>query len=163
MVLDPQLVERALAEATKRAENLDYFFDRLTSPDWIEPLLERGFFRDPPPQVVDEEGYVRTPGWAASRYLARMAEHAPELVADVIESITTNNERVHEDFVDAAIAMPGEQARRLGERETAWIDEATHIYYLLPRKSQALMEHLVAVGEVDTAMKLARCVVRAAR
>ncbi len=37
-MLDPKLVDRAVAEATKRAENLDYFFDRLSSPEWIEPL-----------------------------------------------------------------------------------------------------------------------------
>jgi hypothetical protein len=73
--LDPVLVDRAVAEATERAANLDYFFDALTSADWIAPLEERRMFSDPPEQRI-EDGYIRAPGWSASRYLARMAAEA---------------------------------------------------------------------------------------
>src|SRR4051812_22383674 len=104
MALDPRIVEQALEEASKRAENLDYFFDQLRSPDWIEPLQARGYFGEPPNQEI-ENGYVKSPPWSASRYLARVAADAPELVSDVILGITSNNERVHEDFTEAALSM----------------------------------------------------------
>jgi hypothetical protein len=156
VALDPKLVERAVAEATKRAENLEYFFDRLSSPEWIEPLRERRFFSEPPAQEVDEQGYVRVPGWSASRYLARVAEAAPDLVLEVVASIDTNNERVQEDFVDAALAMPVEQARRLAQRLTVWIAEREHLYYLLPRKTVDLICRLAAEGAVDEAVGLLR-------
>jgi hypothetical protein len=154
VALDPRLVERAVAEATKRAENLDYFFDRLTSPEWIGPLRERRFFSEPPPQYVDDQGYVRVPGWSASRYLARVAEASPDLVLEVIASIDTNNERVQEDFVDAALAMPVGQARRIAKRLTVWLGERDHLYYLLPRKTVDLVCRLAADGAVEEAIDL---------
>jgi len=154
VTLDPKLVERAVAEARKRAENLDYFFDRLASPQWIEPLRERRLFSEPPQQYVDEQGYVHVPGWSASRYLARVAEAAPELVFEVIVSIHANNERVQEDFVDAALAMPVTQARRVAQLLTAWLAERDHLYYLLPRKTVDLICRLTADGAVDEATDL---------
>jgi hypothetical protein len=156
VALDPKLVDRAVAEATKRAENLDYFFDRLTSPEWIQPLRLRRFFSEPPAQEVDEQGYVRAPGWSASRYLARVAEAAPELVLEVVASIDTNNERIEEDFVDAALAMPIRQARRLAQLLTVWIAQREHLYYLLPRKTVDLICRLAAGGAVDEAVGLLR-------
>jgi len=155
--LDPILVERALAEASKRAENLDYFFDRLTSPEWIGPLRERGFFSEPPPQVIDQ-GYVRAPGWSASRYLARVASNAPEEVTQTIQAIDTNNERIHEDFVEAAMAMPAEQARTLGHREAEWIAARDHVYYTLPRPAVEFAARLLELGEVDAGVGLIRVV-----
>jgi hypothetical protein len=154
VALDPKLVERAVAEATKRAENLDYFFDHLASPEWIEPLREQGFFSEPPRQYVDEQGYVRVPAWSASRYLARVAKASPHLVLEVIASIDTNNERVQEDFVDAALAMPVEQARRAAQLLTVWLAERDHLYYLLPQKTVELICRLAADGAVDEATGL---------
>jgi hypothetical protein len=156
VALDPKVVDRVLAEATKRAENLDYFFDRLSSPDWIYPLRERRFFSEAPRQYVDEQGYIRVPGWSASRYLARVAAAAPDLVLDVVTSIDTNNERVQEDFVDAALAMPIEQARRFAPLLGAWIAEREHLYYLLPRKTADLVCRLASDGAVEEAIGLLR-------
>jgi hypothetical protein len=154
--LSPELVDRALAEATKRAANLDYFFDTLSSPDWIGPLRDRGLFAEPPAQTVSDEGYVLAPGWSASRYLARMAGSAPRHVAHVIRTIETDNERVHEDFADAALAMPLEEARAVAAAEAAWIAGRDHIYYLLPRKVIELAVWMADLGEVEVAIALTR-------
>ncbi len=156
MGLDPELVGRALEEATRRAENLEYFFENLTSPAWIEPLAARGFFSDPPEQRIDDQGYVRAPGWSASRYLARMAAPAPDAVLDVIRQIQTNNERIHEDFEDAALAMPAGIAREIAGREAGWIAGLDQIYYSLPQKTLALVQHLAEGGEIDAALNLFR-------
>lgn len=154
--LNAELVDRALAEAKKRAANLDYFFEALSSPVWIEPLQERGVFGEPPAQTVDDEGYVRAPAWSASRYLARMAAAAPGQVAAVIRSIQTENERVHEDFVDAALAMPAEEARAVALAEAAWMAAREHVYYLLPRKLVELANRLADLGQTDVAIALTR-------
>src|SRR5262249_31096247 len=96
-------VERALSIIKRPAEH-DFFFDRLTSPAWLGPLAEVGRFLTPPPPI-HEGAYVRFPIWCESRYLARVAGQAPNAVARIIKSIpTTTNVRVHEDFVDAALA-----------------------------------------------------------
>src|SRR5207245_9108905 len=79
-------VKRALAEISKSGANFDYFFDSLSSPEWIKPLAaERVFLSPPEPEVSD--GFIRVPGWSASRYLARMARIAPADVLDVALSI----------------------------------------------------------------------------
>jgi hypothetical protein len=154
--LDPSLVDRAVNEATKRAANFDYFFDHLSSPEWIQPLRERGLFDEPPAQVIDEQGYVRAPGWAASRYLARVAAAAPNSVASAIRNIHTDNERVHEDFVTAALAMPPEVAHPLARAEAAWLASRDHIYYLLPRRVVELVASLAVAGETEPAIDLIR-------
>ena len=66
-----------------------YFFDRLENPRWIVPLHKRGLFDDPPAPVRDEkEGTVQSPPWPQSRFLARMAEHDPQNVITIIDSIS---------------------------------------------------------------------------
>ncbi len=95
-------------------------------------------------------------GWSASRYLARVAAVAPDLVLKVITSIDTNNERIQADFVDAALAMPVKQARRFAQLLTVWIVKREHLYYLLPRKTAELICRLTAEGTVDEAVGLLR-------
>jgi hypothetical protein len=157
--LNPDIVDRALAEAKKRAANLDYFFDRLSSPAWIAPLSERGMFADPPPQTVSDEGYILAPPWSASRYLSRMAALAPAQVASVMLSLETNNERVHQDFIDAALVMPIEDARAVAAREAAWMADRDHIYYLRPGKVVELATRLAEAGDTASAIELIRSLI----
>lgn len=152
--LKPDVVDRALAEAKKRAANLDYFFDTLSSPAWIGPLSERGVFANPPLQTVSDEGYILAPAWSASRYLSRMAALAPAQVLSVMRSLETNNERIHQDFIDAALVMPVEEAQAVAAREAAWMAERDHIYYLRPRKVVDLATRLAEAGETETAIAL---------
>ena len=41
MAINPELVERAIVEISKRRANYEYFFDRLSSPEWIAPRVVR--------------------------------------------------------------------------------------------------------------------------
>ena len=45
----PEAVEKALALIERRAVNHAYFFSKLKTPDWIEPLSAAGFFCGPAP------------------------------------------------------------------------------------------------------------------
>lgn len=83
-----------------------------------------------------------------------VAEASPDQVLEVIASIDTNNERVQEDFVDAALAMPVRQARRVAKRLTVWLGARDHLYYLLPRKTVDLVCRLAADGAVAEAVDL---------
>ena len=111
MTIRPELVERAVAEISKRRANYEYFFDRLSSPEWIEPLRQRGFFDDPPSLEIDNRG-IRAPSWPPSQFLARVAARAPEQVLEVMLAVDTSNEQVHADFAEAAASMPPGLARR---------------------------------------------------
>src|SRR5437870_2534906 len=126
-------VERAVGSLGQPA-HIRYFFDRLKNPEWIEPLYQKGFFRNPPSPTEDKErGTVGFPLWPESRYLARMAAEAPAKVCDVILAVPeTRNVRVQEDFVDAALAMPADIAERLVSQALKWIRLPYHL--LLPEK-----------------------------
>ena len=62
-------------------EHSRYFFSRLQNPKWIAIFHNKEIFKDPPPKIVVEGGF-RHPHWPASQYLARMANVAPQEVAD---------------------------------------------------------------------------------
>lgn len=148
------LVERALAEIRKGSANFDYFFDSLSSPEWIKPLAAKRVFQSAP-EPEGSDGWIRVPGWSASRYLARMAGAAPDDVLDLALSIKTENERVHSDFTEAAIAMPGPLAARWATYEIGWLRQQRFLHLLLEDQLARLVTHLVEGGEVDTSFALA--------
>lgn len=160
MALDPEFVAEALDAAVQRPETLDYFLDSLSSPEWITPLRERGLFAEPPEQRVDEEGFVRAPAWAQSRYLARVAAADPDAVLAVATAIETNNERVVEDFADAALAMPVDTARKMTSLLVRFVDEHGRLYYLLPRKLVALIIRFAGETAPDAGIPLMLALLR---
>jgi hypothetical protein len=152
-----ETVRKAVA-AIKRPADYQYFFDRLQSPGWIEPLRQEGFLRRPP-EAEREGGYIRFPQWPESRYLVRMASLEPEHVASVfLDMEDTENVRVQEDAIDAALAMPPAVAARLVPRALSWIDSPYRL--LLPEKLGRLVVHLATGGLPKPAIRLADALLR---
>ena len=89
-MITPEIVDKVLEQIQKRYSNYEYFFEKLTSPDWIPFLQERNIFKQPP-NVVREQGYISFPFWPESDYLARMAPYNPSLVSKTIMSIPIND------------------------------------------------------------------------
>lgn len=147
----PELVKRALAAIKRRATDVEYFFDHLSSPTWIEPLREEGLFADPPKPVFQGES-VRFPLWPQSRYLARMAAQAPRLVLDTILKIETDNIHAYEDFAEAALAMPPQLAAEM----VPLLMRGLELPYrsLLPRSLGQLVRRLAEGGQTESAISL---------
>lgn len=153
-MIAPEVVDRAIAQMSKSAEHAAYFFDQLSTPDWIEPLAEHGLFENPPgEEIVD--GYVIAPFWPQSRYLARVAEYDSSRVLEVIRGIDSNNERVHEDFTEAALLMPPPLAAEIAQRESAFLAEQERLYYRVGDRLVDLVLHVAAGGERRAALELA--------
>ena len=151
-----EAVKKAMSLIAKRGANYEYFFERLASPDWIEPLFREGRFQRLP-LPVPKGDLVWFPPWPESRYLARMAKLAPEQVLEIILQIPeTENARVHEDLADAALAMPAEMAARWAEKEATWVQSQGYLYSRLPEKLGALFAHLAEGEQVHAAVHLAR-------
>ena len=147
-------VQRVLAKVN-RATDLAYFFDTLTSPEWLEALQESGLFATAPSEEVEGD-FVRYPAWAASRYLARMAPLAPGRVFSMIQQLPeSNNPRIHEDITRAASAMPSALSRQLVPQIRHWVDTDRHLL-LLPERVVELTIHLANVGVSEEALELAR-------
>src|SRR5258708_23246958 len=137
------------------ASNHEDFFMKLKSPDWIEPLSKAGKFKEPPATIRQENG-IRFPPWAESQYLVRMAGDAPEIVKNVILEVPqTDNQRVHQDFVEEALRMPGAIAEEVAGKEAAWIREQKYLYILYPDKVSELIAQLAIESEVVAALGLA--------
>lgn len=151
-----EAIEQALALIERRPVNRGYFFSKLESPDWIEPLVEAGYFKDPPPPRVNGD-FVSYPVWPESKYLARMAPVAPTQVADVIRQIPeTDNINVHEDLARAVIHLPAESMVRWAGQEARWVQLQHHIQYPLSKALGDVIERLVSLGKIRAAMELAR-------
>ncbi len=152
-----ETVRKAVA-AIKRPADYEYFFDRLQSPAWIEPLRQVGFFRHPP-EAQREGGYIRFPLWPESRYLVRMAPLEPQPVLSVLlEMPDTENVRVQEDVIDAALAMPPAVAARLVPRAVSWVDSPYRLF--LPEKLGRLVIRLAQGGLPQPALRLADALLR---
>ena len=135
-------VKKALELIRRGSANHEYFFSKLDSPDWIEPLQAEGVFSTPP-SVVRDGDTISFPFWPESEYLARMASQDPEKVLAAMERIAeTDNIRVHEDYTRAALAMPGPLAARWANRESSWIERQDHLYFMLPLELGKLSAHL---------------------
>lgn len=155
----PDQVDRAVA-LIGHSVHRRYFFDRLENPEWIEPLLAKGFLQHPPTAERDEDkGTTGFPPWPESHYVARMAPRKPELVLEVILKIPdTDNVTVHEDLAEAALAMPANLSAVWAKKEASWVKEQEHLFFVLPRTLGKLISHLARGVEVDAALDLARAV-----
>lgn len=152
----PELVAKALAAIGKRQADYEYFFSQLQTPVWIRPLKQAGMFSIPPPP--EREGdLISFPRWPESEYLARMASIAPEIVMDVILQMPiTENIRVNEDLIDAALAMPAELAVKISDRTKIWVE--SKYTPLFPEKLGTYVAHLAKGGQKAEALGLTKTV-----
>jgi len=149
---DRVLVERAL-EQFKSAEDVAYFFDTISSPDWIGPLIEVGMFSNPPGPILTGNG-VQYPFWPVSRYLVRMAAKDSAAVSKAIRSIpATENPRVHYDLLEALTAMDPSNAHEFVPAASGWLDDPYPL--LLGSKLGSLLVRCADGGFSDDALLIA--------
>ncbi len=145
---------KAILDTFDTAEDVDYFFDQLTSPDWIDSLVENGLLTTPP-KLIRVDGGVQFPPWSASRYLARIAAAHPEAVRPILLKVAdSDNVRVLHDVADAVLDLPPEMAVEFVPKMIGWLDSPYHL--LLPEKLGKLACRLAGAGLVDAAVSLAQ-------
>jgi hypothetical protein len=152
-------VDKALELIQKSGGNYEYFFEKLSSPAWIEPLAKRGRF-DHPPGIERIGNMYRFPPWPEGEYLLRMADVDPQKVAAAIKPVcfASNNHIVHRLLVETARKLPPTLARDLARQESAWVREQLSLIPLYPEKAAALVEHLATEGEPGVALELASAI-----
>ena len=141
-----------------------YFFKRLDSPEWFEPLCAKNFFKIPPTVERDEEhGTIHCPSWPESQYLVRMARHKPEPVAQVIQDMAdTDNPAVYQDLVDVLLAMPPDVSAQFVKKAACWAGSPYLQFSFsrneskLPEKLGQFISHLAEGGKTEEAMAIAR-------
>lgn len=154
-MLKQETVDRALLEIGKGYAQYQYFFDRLSSPAWLNALFHAGFFKKPPEPVPDGQ-YIKLPFWPESRYLVRMAgiPDAQETVLNIALAIpASENSRVHDDLADIALSLQPAQAARLVPQISTAIQ--CPLKLLMPDKIGRLVVHLAEGGQGKRAVDLA--------
>ncbi|KYG68760.1 hypothetical protein AZI87_05880 [Bdellovibrio bacteriovorus] len=145
-------VQAALSKIQRTAD-YDFFFENLKSPDWLEPLDELKQF-DRPSEPLKEGNSVRYPFWPPARYLVKIASEKPDKVMQVILKVpATENPRVHEDFVDAALKMPPEISVKLNKKIIEWLGSPDVNFLLLPSKIATYIAQLKAGGFAKEALE----------
>jgi len=130
-----------------------YFFSRLENPNWIEPLAERGVFKHPPPVEKRDDGSVRFDHWPASKYLARMAGHDPQAVANIFLSLSTQNPSILHDQLQSALKMPANIAATLVPKIIPTFDYGSP--WLSIKDASQLCARLAQDNQADAAFTLA--------
>jgi hypothetical protein len=156
MMINTEILEQAIAQIQKSPEHYSYFFNKLQKPDWIKPLLERGFFKEPP--SVNREGeYLSVPFWPESQYLSRMAKKDPENTYHALLGIPpTDNPRVHEDILEAVAKLPSSFAHQLAKKELVWIKAQKSLYFSLPETLAQLISVFCDQGLDNFAVQISR-------
>lgn len=153
--MDRAALARLLDKVRARADTYAYFFDNIDSAAWIAPLRAHGFFSDPVGVEYLEDGYVRFPIWPESRALARVAAgDEVEAIQTILACPDTDNPRVHDDFLDAALQMSPERAAQLVPRIKTWLKKPFKLF--VPQKAGKLVAMLARAGLQDAATALAQ-------
>ena len=158
--LSEKTIKDKLNEIREHRADYYFFFSKLNSVNWLQPLNDDGYFRLPPSASREGDKTI-FPFWPESQYLGRVVSEAPEQVFKILMSMPeTDNVRVHEDLVEIATKLPGELAAKWTDKELKWINEQEDLRLLLPNMLGKLIAHLARSGEPDTAMNLAKSVLR---
>ncbi len=156
MPVDRSIADRLIAELLASEKARDYFFEKATSAQWLEPLWQAGFFQHPP-DPIHAGDMVAFPRPYAAAYLARVAASAPNLVRRIIESAdATENPRVHEEYVRAALAMPVEESIHLAEHARDWVAHQQYPLMRLPAMVAELTTSFAEGGHHTAATSLLR-------
>lgn len=151
-----EMIERVLTSVKKETDR-KYFFSRLTNPLWLEPLRKRGFFSHPPSLKQLPNGYVQCPHWPELSYLVGIAEEAPDQVVEIILSLPkTNNPRVYDDIIEAAIKLSGRKSAELLPKICEYIALKNQPY---SANYSELIIHWTSQGNIDEALEAARLLI----
>jgi hypothetical protein len=153
-MISEAIIQQAVGKIRDYGANYIYFFQSLQSPDWVAPLWDQGFFKNPPPPIRQGAG-ISYPLWVETQYLVRIAAKTPELVAAVVSAMAeTENVRVHRDVLEIANKLPPHLSNSLLSKVIGIIGK-THGDFVYEQLAQ-LIAHLAQGNEIKGASELSR-------
>jgi hypothetical protein len=83
------------------------FFERVSSPAWIGPLLNAGLLTNVPEPHPDAQGRIRLPTWPAMPFLRTIAQERPDVLLELIRRLhDTKNWLVQDALSSMAQYLP---------------------------------------------------------
>ena len=152
-----KMIEKALASVRKETDRR-YFFSRLRNPLWLQPLVERGYFKTPPPARDLPDGSVQTPFWPELEYLKNIARDMPDEVTQVVLGLPeVDNQRVYYGILEIALELPAGQSAKLKPKV---LKGAAMDPLFLEHRYRDLLVHWTAENETSAALELAKILVQ---
>ena len=150
--------ERMLSLIKRRGTNFAFFFQRVNDASWIPILRDRGYFARPPKAEPIGAGRVNFPFWGPIHYLAKMSDHVPDEVIELVLNLPkVDNPRVYDNILDIALGLPGEQSAKL---QPKILEYAGMEYQFLARRYAELLAHWTAEQQITAALDLAKALVQ---
>lgn len=111
---------------------LSYFFERLDSPDWLDPLAEYNLLSTSWAGLDEVDDGLRLWHWPAGRYLVKMAASSdPAVRAKVVDALraasVSNDQDVHWHGSEAIAALPAAEAEPLIDILDGWLSRDTRL------------------------------------
>lgn len=151
-----ELIVKTLTSVKKEADRR-YFFSRLNNPLWIKPLIERGFFKNPPGIRNLPNGYFQYPNWPELKYLANVSNEVPDEIVEVILSLPkTENPRIYDDILEIILGLKGEISTRLLPKVIEYIELGNPIF---SHRFPELLSHWVNEEQYEAALSVAKEVI----
>ncbi len=158
-------VKCLLRNHIKRTADFVYFYENISSPDWIDPLFEEKAFSKLP-EPVEEGDFVKYPRWPEGQYLLQMARSATdqatqELIAEIIASISdSKNQHAESVRVQVATALPPKMALRFVKKLQKRLPEEEYITLAWAHAIINLALHITKAGHVIPALDLLKSLLK---
>ncbi|GKZ16223.1 hypothetical protein [Haladaptatus sp. T7] len=108
--IDDDLLELTLDNISQRNELCRYFYNNLSNPGWVAVLHRQGRYDEPDGPLLG--------------YLERVARDVPELVEDIVNSTTTEDEGTRAYFIRISERLPAEYISANLDRFQEWLPDA---------------------------------------
>lgn len=136
-----------------------YFYQNLTSDDWLPLLKKNGLLGEPLPDPQGDSD-LRLWTWPVGGYLQRMAGSSnPATRQAVIEAVRALAASTHPDVqhrgMDVIAALPAAEAASLADVVAGWLASETLLHQNAPHELIAL---LAQEGHIDAALQVAGAV-----
>lgn len=90
----------------RRGANYAFFFNTVDSPAWITPLVQNGFFKNPPNVETAGDGRIITPLWWPIIYLKKISAQSPNQAVEIILNLEkTDNPRILREVFSIACKL----------------------------------------------------------
>ena len=149
----PKALKELLRLITQPAAQ-EYFFDKLEHPGWLAPLLKAGAFAKPP-GAIRKDKTIQFPGWAAIKYLERVAASSPASIVAVVKGLGgIDNPHVMGQLVAILMKVPVSEAAKVVPIVVTWLQQPFQLF--VHYNATKLFDHFVANKAWKSAMALAR-------
>ncbi|KKM19034.1 hypothetical protein LCGC14_1659720, partial [marine sediment metagenome] len=140
-----------LIRLIKKPSHSQYFFSKLSSPDWIDLLKEKDFFIEP--KAISVEGSLRVSIWPQVNYLIKTSQYQPEKIIPIIEDLAnTKNYRIFHPLLTCLYNMPANISKGALSIIKNWMSYFYSIPELVVLKK--LLNKYIFEGDIESSYKL---------